>query len=101
MKKISDAEYPGAVKEQTFWIKRQRLPGAEEDTEEYADDDFGAPQIDIDFEHYNFMILLSINKESLQKEIQEIINSVKTDTAPTKEQTQTINKIRNNFFEGF
>jgi hypothetical protein len=99
IKKISDAEYQGAVKEQTFWIKRQRC--VEEDIEDYVDDDFDMPQIDIDFEHYNFLILISIDKETLQKKIRELMTAVKTSTAPTKEQTQAINKIRNNFFEGF
>jgi hypothetical protein len=99
IKKISDAEYPGAVKEQTFWIKRQRY--IEENTGEYTDDDFDTPQIDIDFEHYIFLILISIDKETLQKKIQELITSIKTNTAPTKEQTQAINKIRAHFFEGF
>jgi hypothetical protein len=101
IKAVSDAEYPGAVKEQTFWIKRQRLPGLEEDIEEYADDDFDAPQIDIDFEHYNLMILISMDKETLQKKIRDLITGIKTDTPPTKEQTQAINKIRAQFFEGF
>jgi hypothetical protein len=100
IKKISDGEYPGAVKEQTFWVRRQRFPGAGEDIE--SDDGYNdLSQIDIDFEHYHFLILMSIDREILQKKIQELMSAIKTNTAPTKAQIQAINKIRNNFFEGF
>jgi hypothetical protein len=44
---------------------------------------------------------MSIDKEKLQKKILELMAAIKTNTPPTKGQTQAINKIRNNFFEGF
>jgi hypothetical protein len=96
MKKMSDEEYPGALKEQTFWLK-QKIKAASEETA--VDDD--SPQEDVFFERYEFLVLMSIDRETLKKQVEEIMGDIKTKSSPTRNQTQAINKIRQNFFEGF
>ena len=98
IKKVSDEEYPGAAKEQTFWVKQKKIPVSGEDDDDSETEI--APE-DIDLERYEFLVLLSINKETLQITIQKIMADIKTSTAPTRDQTAAINKIRQNFFEGF
>jgi hypothetical protein len=96
IKKMSDEEYPGALKEQTFWLK-QKIKAA---VDENADDE-NSPQEDVFFERYEFLILMSIDRETLKKQVEEIMGDIKTKSSPTRNQTQAINKIRQNFFEGF
>jgi hypothetical protein len=96
IKKISDGEYPGAVVEQTFWVKRKLIPRDEE-----SNTGVELENENIISERYESLILISINKDMLQKQIQEIIEGIKTTTPPTREQTAAINGIRQSFFEGF
>jgi len=90
---LSDAEYYGAVKEQSFWLSRAVRPSETDD----ADTNPAAS----DTERYEFLILVSVDKETLQKQIQNIIANVKVKEHPTKEQAAAVARIKNNFFEGF
>ena len=101
IKKVSDGEYPGAVKEQTFWVKRKMIPTNAEspDGEIPAGDE--QPQTDAITERYEFLVLISINREALQKQLQEIMAGIKTIITPTRDQTAKINKVQQTFFEGF
>jgi hypothetical protein len=96
IKKMSDGEYPDAHKEQTFWLK-QKVKAAIEEAP--ADDDL--PKEDVFFERYEFLVLMSIDRNTLAKQIEETMADVKTKSSPTRNQTQAINKIRQTFFEGF
>ena len=98
IKKVSYEEYPGAVKEQIFWLKQKKIPVSGEDDD---GSEIEIPPEDIDLERYEFLVLLSIDKETLQTTIQNIMTNIKTSTAPTRDQTAAINKIRQTFFEGF
>jgi len=93
---ISDGEYSNAVKEQTFWLKRRIVNN--EETDGIAD---AQPKPDTAQERYEFLVLISVDKETLQKQILEIMANIKTKIAPTKDQASAIAKIRNTFFEGF
>ncbi|MDR2718993.1 MAG: hypothetical protein LBB89_13145 [Treponema sp.] len=95
IKKVSDGEYPGADKEQTFWIKQKKIPGSVEN--ENAE----TPPVNDDIERYEFFVLITINKEALQKMIQKIMADIKTNTAPTRQQRTAISAINQTFFEGF
>jgi hypothetical protein len=90
IKKVSDGEYAGAVKEQTFWLKQkvQSINTNEEDSVTV-------------FERYVFLILVSIDKELLQNQIQKIMEEIKPAVSPTRNQTTAINRIKTAFFEGF
>jgi len=98
IKKVSDEEYAEADKEYIFWTKQKRIAV---DNENDDDSEVEAPPADIDPERYEFLILLSVDKEILQKKIQSIMTDIKPGVAPTKDQAAAINKIRLTFFEGF
>ena len=93
---ISNGEYSGAVKEQTFWLKRKIINITE------TDDITNIPaRPDTAQERYEFFVLISVEKETLQKQIQGIITGIKTKIPPTKDQAAAIARVKNNFFEGF
>ena len=94
IKRVSDDEYPEAVKEQTFWTKQRSITIEEHDDPEM-------PPETVVIERYEFLILVSIDRDVFQTQIQNIMADIKTTTAPTREQTAAINKIRQTFFEGF
>jgi hypothetical protein len=96
IKKMSDEESPSALKEQTFWLKQKVKAVSEE-----AVDDDDLPKEDVFLERYEFFVLMSIDRETLKKQIEETMAGVKTKSAPTRNQTQAITKIRQTFFEGF
>jgi len=96
IKEVSNGEFLGAIKEQTFWLLRKVV------TSEETDSDIDAqPNPDTEQERYEFFVLISIDKGILQKQIQEIISRIKTKIPPTRDQTAAITKIKNTFFEGF
>ena len=93
---VSNGEYLGAVKEQTFWLLRKVA------TSEETDSDIDAqPNPDAEQERFEFFVLISVDKGILQKQIREIISRIKTKIPPTRNQTTAITKIKNTFFEGF
>jgi len=101
IKRVSDEEYPGAIKEYTFWTKQKRIP-SEAETEENADSETSPENLAAEHaDRYEFLILFSIDKETFQTQIQNIMADIKTASAPTKDQTTAISKIRLTFFEGF
>jgi len=97
IKRVSDEEYPGAVKEHIFWTKQKKIPTEEETETENADSE---PE-NVVVERYEFLILISIEKEAFQTQMNTIMADIKTTIAPTRDQTAAINKIRLSFFEGF
>jgi hypothetical protein len=100
IKKVSDEEYPEAVKEYTFWIKQRSIP-SEAEIEENADSETPAENVVEHADRYEFLILFSIDRETFQTQMQNIMANIKTAIAPTRDQTTAINKIRLTFFEGF
>jgi hypothetical protein len=96
IKKMSDGEYPDALKEHTFWLKQKEKVVSEENI---GDDE--SPRKDVYLERYEFLVLMSIDREALRKQVREIMGDIKTKSSPTRDQVQAINKIRQNFFEGF
>jgi hypothetical protein len=96
IKKMSDEEYPDARKEQTFWLKQKVKAAVDENA---IDDDLPPPEVF--FERYEFLVLMSIDREILRKQVERIMGDIKTKASPTRNQTQAINKIRQTFFEGF
>jgi len=96
IKKLSDEEYPEADKEQTFWIKQKKISGSGEN-----DENAEAPPANDELERYEFFVLITINKESLQRVIQKTMADIKTNTAPTKQQRTAISAINQTIFEGF
>jgi len=92
---VSNEEFSGAVREETFWLKRKINNSSE------TDDDLSLQTSQDLQERYEFFILISIDKGTLQKQLQSIINGVKTKVPATKEQAAAITKVKKTFFEGF
>jgi hypothetical protein len=93
IREMSNGEFLNAVKEQTFWLKRRIfVSNGETDTESNP----GTMT-----ERYEFLVLISVDKETLQKQIQVIMTGIKTKMSPTRDQAAAIARIKNNFFEGF
>jgi hypothetical protein len=91
MKKAFNGEYSGATNE-TFWMKRKIISGNAGDTEE-------PPNAEI--ERYEYLILVTIEKEILQRQIRDMMAAVKSSVSVTREQAAAFNKIQNTFFEDF
>jgi hypothetical protein len=99
IREMSNGEFLNAVKEETFWLKR-KIPVS--DTENDASNDSVAvSNSDAVRERYEFLVLVSVDKETLQNQIKGIIKKKKTKMSPTKDQDAAIARIKNNFFEGF
>jgi hypothetical protein len=105
IKSAFDAEYPEALKGDSFWIKWRVSAGGETapDLSESAniagqDQEAGPPE---DQDIYEFFVLISINKIMLQTRIQNIMKNTETDVPPSRYQAAAISRIQQNFFEGF
>jgi hypothetical protein len=96
IREVSNGEFLGAGKEQTFWLLRKVVINEETDGDIDAQ-----PSPDTVQERFEFFVLISVDKETLQKQIQEIMANIKTKVPPTREQAAAITKIKNTFFEGF
>ena len=81
VKKAYDSDYPDAVIEDTYWIRKTGENGLN----------------DI----YEFFIFISIDKITMQSVINRMIADVRTDVTPTRAQTNVINRLQQTFFEGF
>ncbi|GHV45529.1 hypothetical protein AGMMS49546_31520 [Spirochaetia bacterium] len=95
IKRASDAQYQGAVKENGFWI--QQLFSTSEQNEEGEESE----EIVVNREVYDFLILTSIDKVQLETQISAMFNAAKISLAPKRNQAAAIDRIRENFFEGF
>ncbi|MDR2479743.1 MAG: hypothetical protein LBD48_10595 [Treponema sp.] len=95
IKKVFDAEYPGVVREDSFWIKRQievLPPGTVTEA---------APDPALPEESYDFFILVSIDKNIFQAKIRELMSGIKTTVPPSRSQAASISRIQQTFFEDF
>ena len=95
IKRVSDEEFPGAVKGEVFWLKRIVIVLDEESA---VDDE---PPQEIISERYEFLALISIAQETLQHQLREIMASIRATLAPTREQSMRISRAQDIFFEGF
>ena len=94
IKLVSDSEFQGMEKTQTFWVKRMKDPDIteEDDTE---------TEIEIETERYEYFIFVSIDRELLQTQLKQLMTGITTNRPPTRNQSAAINRIQNTFFEGF
>jgi hypothetical protein len=86
IKNSSDTVFSGASQEGSFWI-RQRIFG-----------DDGLSPIGESFEYY---VLVSIEKEILEKQINLLLTTARPDLPPTRDQSAAAMRLRLNFYEGF
>ena len=96
IRKISNEFFPGAIKDRSFWVKRKIVTTGQSDPENPD-----LPPLPVEFERYEYYILVSINKEILQNQIRILISDVKSSINITREHTAAVNNVQNIFFEGF
>ncbi|MDR2476668.1 MAG: hypothetical protein LBD18_02640 [Treponema sp.] len=96
IKSASNADYPGSIKQGSFWIRQRIYPEDEMDSSD------GSRQAASGIEEcYEFFVLIRIEKTALQSCIRNLMAKIKTSAPPTREQSAAINHIQHNFFEGF
>jgi len=86
VKSAYGGEYYGAVKEDTYWIKTKITGNGE-----------GAALSEV----FNFYVLISIDKAAMQAAVYSLFSQVFDMAAPAGAQAAAINRLRQNFFEGF
>jgi hypothetical protein len=80
----SDAGWEGAVKQDDFWLKRL----------DPEPDGNGA-------ERYDFMILVTIDKNLLASQIQTLLSRIRPQPPPSRDQAAAVTRVRDRFFDGF
>lgn len=86
VKNSSDATYHGARKETDFWLLKRY---------------FQSDGKTVDREVYDFYVLVSIDKEILERQIDDILNGIEPDRPPTREQSSAIERVKEAFYQGF
>jgi len=84
MKNAYIGEYRGTVKEDTYWIKIR-----------VAENDAAMPEV------FGFFVLISVDIEEMQNIIYDFYSKALAVSVPTRSQAAAINRLRQNFFEGF
>ncbi|MDR1302404.1 MAG: hypothetical protein LBK43_08055 [Treponema sp.] len=87
IKAAFNTEYTDATQEADFWVLKQ-----------YFKEDGVTP--DLDRKVYDFLILISINKTSLQLQINRIFNTLST-IPLTKSQTLSVSHLKETFYNFF
>jgi hypothetical protein len=81
VKVTADAAYHGAVREDDFWVLKRYFLGE-------------------DWDVYEFLILVSIDKTTLGTQINALLNTIPFESL-SKEQVVAVNQLRSSFYEGF
>ena len=87
IKNAYGGEYQGAVKEDTYWIKTKVTEGGGENA--------ALPEV------FNFYVLISIDKAAMQDAVYNLYSQALSSSAPAGAKAAAINRLRQNFFEGF
>jgi hypothetical protein len=92
VKKAYNAEYPGVVKEDTYWVKFSDNGDNILNNGESAN---------ANTEIYNFYILLTIDRMKLEPVISGMMAETMAVVTPTDAQRTSINRLRQYFYQGF
>jgi hypothetical protein len=88
IKKAYSVVYTEAIKEDTYWIKMKI---------EQENDNIETAYTEI----YNFFVLISIDKMTMQAIVSALMTESLSVVTPTAEQRNSINRLQQNFFERF
>ena len=86
VKNASDAAYQGASRESSFWMKKRIF-----------EDDGISPAGEV----YEYLILISIDKEILRQQINTLLTTTRPEDPPLREQSAAVMRLRQNFYDGF
>jgi len=87
VKRSYGASYPGTLKEETYWVK------ATVDNDNTADL--------ASSETYIYFILITVDRPVMQSIIRNMIAQTENSSAFTSAQAASVNRLQQNFFEGF
>jgi hypothetical protein len=86
IKNSTNTVYSSARTEERYWIKKRY---------------FDAEGTPIEREEYNYYILVSADREVLERQIRSVLNRTAGDPPPTRDQNSAIERLKASFFEGF
>jgi hypothetical protein len=86
VKNASDTAFQGAARESSFWLKKRI---------------FAEDGISPGGEIYEYLIMISIDREILQEQINMLLITARPDKPPTREQSAASMRLRLNFYDGF
>jgi hypothetical protein len=86
VKNASDTAFQGASREGSFWLKKR-----------FFAEDGTSPAGEV----YEYLIMTSIDRETLQKQINMLLITARPDKPPTREQSAASMRLRLSFYEGF
>jgi hypothetical protein len=86
VKNASNSTFEGAALEDNFWVKKRI----------FADDGLSPAG-----EVYEYLILTSVDKETLQRQIDILLTTTRTNEPSSREQAAASMRLRLNFYEGF
>jgi len=92
VKNAYGGEYPGAIKEDTYWVKTKVT---EENGSGIVPESAALPEV------YNFFVLISVERTAMQSAVYNLISRAVVSSAPSGAQAAAINRLRQIFFEGF
>jgi hypothetical protein len=92
VKKAYSAEYPGVLKENTYWVKLLN------NGDNLSNND---GIVNANTEIYNFFILLTIDKIKMESVISGLMAETMAVVTPTDAQRISINRLRQYFYQGF
>lgn len=90
----SNAHWFGAVVQDYFWIHRQFSP---------PEDEFfiGAENFGFVEEDWEFLILVTIDREIFADQLYEVFRNVRPNPQPNRQQIAAVNNVVERFFDGF
>ncbi|MCL2191126.1 MAG: hypothetical protein FWB79_03970 [Treponema sp.] len=91
IRSVSNGEFPGAVREEMFWVRREMVSAGDDET-------YDEPRI---LERFEYLVLISIDAETLQSQLRRIMEQARASVSPTRGQAAAISNIQQTFFEGF
>jgi hypothetical protein len=83
---VSLASFSGARKEKDFWLLKRY---------------FKADGKTIDREVYDYYVLVSIDKDLLERQVDTVLDRAERETTLTSEQETAVERVREAFYEGF
>jgi hypothetical protein len=86
VKTVSESQFSGARKENDFWLLKRY---------------YQADSKKVDREAYEYYVLVTIDRETLERQISGVLESAEQDPAQTSEQQTAIQRVKEAFYEGF
>jgi len=103
IKNAYSGEYQGTVKEDVYWIKTKAAEGDNANSVGQLPilSDFPVQENAALPEVFIFYVLISIDAQAMQATVNNLFSQAFILSAPTRTRAAAINRLRQNFFEGF